>query len=315
VASSGSVTVTATVTSASGATPTGAITFTSGSTQIGVADLTGTGSSASASITVSATELQVGANSILAQYSGDTDLNAATAAIGVTVTAASSGPPVIGGMTNGASFRQTYAPGMVLAIFGSNLADSTWIAPSVPLSVQANGVSVTIGAFNAPLYYVSPGQLNVQIPYETPVNQAIVLTVNNNGRTTTTSLTVASAAPGLFTDTNGAIVPSATVARGAVLVLYLTGAGAVSPAIPTGAAPVAGTPVTQLPVPVQAVAVSIGGVAVGAGAIEFAGIPTALVGVAQINLLVPTNAPLGTQPVVVTIGGVPSAPAAIAVTQ
>ena len=37
-------------------------------------------------------------------------------------------------------------------------------------------------ASNAPLYYVSPGQLNVQIPYETPVNQSSVLTVTNNGR-------------------------------------------------------------------------------------------------------------------------------------
>jgi uncharacterized protein (TIGR03437 family) len=312
VASTGSVTVTATVTSTSGATPTGAITFTSGGKQIGVAPLSGTGSSASASITVGAAQLQVGTNSIVAQYSGDTTLNAATGSISVTVTpVTSSAPPVITGLTNGASFRQTYAPGMVLTIFGSNLADATWIASSVPLPVQVSGVSVTIGAFNAPLYYVSPGQFNVQIPYETPVNRPYVLTVNNNGRTATTTLTVASAAPGLFTDANGAIVPAATVARGGVVTLYLTGAGAVSPAIATGAAPAAGTPVAQLPAPLQLTTVSIGGVG---ASIEFAGIPTALVGVAQINLRIPTTAPLGTQPVVVTIGGIASAPASITVT-
>ena len=85
--------------------------------------------------------------------------------------------------------------------------------------------------------------------------------------------------------------------------LYLTGAGAVSPAIATGAAPAAGTLVSQLPAPVQARSVSIGGVA---AVIEFAGIPTSLVGVMQINVRIPATAPLGTQSVIVTIGGVAS---------
>jgi uncharacterized protein (TIGR03437 family) len=177
--------------------------------------------------------------------------------------------------------------------------------------VQASGVSVVIGAVSAPLYYVSPGQLNVQIPYETPVNRPVNLTVINNGLTATTTFTVASAAPGLFTDANGAIVPVATVARGGVLTVYLTGTGAVSPPIATGAAPAAGTPVTQLPAPVQLTTVSIGGVP---APVLFDGIPTALVGVTQINLLVPTTAPLGTQPVVVITGGIASAPATITVT-
>ncbi len=313
VASTGSVTITATVTSASGATPTGAITFTSGGKQIGVASLSGTGSSASASITVGAAQLQVGTNSIVAQYAGDTTLNAATGSISVAVTAVtSSGPPAISSLANGASFRQAFAPGMVLTIFGSNLADATWIAPGVPLALQADGVSVTIGTVSAPLYYVSPGQLNVQIPYETPVNQPVTLTLTNNGHSATTTLTVASAAPGLFTDASGAIVPASTVARGAIVTLYLTGAGAVSPVIATGAAPAAGTPAAQLPAPLQATTVSIGGVN---ATVAFVGIPTALVGVTQVNLRVSTSTPLGTQPVVVTVGGIASAPATITVTQ
>jgi len=48
--------------------------------------------------------------------------------------------------------------------------------------------------------------------------------------------------------------------------------------------------------------------------IEFAGIPTSLVGVMQMNVRVPSTAPLGTQSVIVTIGGVASAPATITVT-
>ena len=312
VVSTGSVTITATVTGASGATPTGTVTFTSGGEQIGVASLSGAGSSASASITVDAAQLQVGANNIVAQYSGDATLNAATGTIGIAVTP--SGPPSIGGLANGASFGQAYAPGAVLTIFGSNLGDATWVASTVPLPGQVSGFSVTIAGVNAPLYYVSPTQLNVQIPYETPVNQPSVVTVNNNGRTASTTLTVASAAPGLFTDVSGAIVPTATVTRGGVLTLYLTGVGAVSPAMATGAAPPTGTPVGLLPVPVQATTVTIGGVPTGAGSILFDGIPTALVGVAQINLRIPATAPLGAQPIVVAIGGVPSAPATIFVT-
>ena len=71
IASTGSVTITATVTSSSGVTPTGTVTFTAGSQQIGVASLSGTGSTTSASITISATRLEVGTNNIVVQYAGN----------------------------------------------------------------------------------------------------------------------------------------------------------------------------------------------------------------------------------------------------
>ena len=49
--------------------------------------------------------------------------------------------------------------------------------------------------------------------------------------------------------------------------------------------------------------------------IVFTGVIPGSVGVTQINYVVPANAPLGTQPVVVTIGGVASPPANLTVTQ
>ena len=61
----------------------------------------------------------------------------------------------------------------------------------------------------------------------------------------------------------------------------------------------------------QARSVSIGGVT---AAIEFAGIPTSLVGVMQINVRIPATASLGAQSVIVTIGGVASAPASMTIT-
>jgi subtilase family serine protease len=193
VISTGSVTVTATVTGSGGRTPTGSVTFSSGGKQIGVGTLSGSGSSATASITVSAAQLQVGSNSIVAQYSGDSALNSATATISVAVTAAAGSAPTISGAANGASFQKSYAPGMVVSIFGTNLAGATWVASTVPLAVQASGVSVKIGGVDAPLYYVSAGQINAQIPYETPVNQTVTLSVNNSVATASTTFSLSAA--------------------------------------------------------------------------------------------------------------------------
>jgi uncharacterized protein (TIGR03437 family) len=57
--------------------------------------------------------------------------------------------------------------------------------------------------------------------------------------------------------------------------------------------------------------VTIGGIP---ATIDFIGIPWALVGVTQINVQVPNGIPAGVQPVVVTVGGVASAPATITIT-
>jgi len=219
--------------------------------------------------------------------------------------ARSSEPPVIAGLANGASFRQSYAPGMILSVFGSQLAPSTQIAGGLPLPPVMAGVSATVNGIPAPLYYVSPGQLNLQIPYEA-TGGAAVLTVNNNGQTTSQQFSVSATAPGIFTDANGTVVPFGSASRGQVITLFVTGAGAVSPAVATGAAPSASTPVANLPAPVQGVGVTVGNVP---APVWFVGIPSGLVGVVQINYQVPAGAPVGTQPVAVSIGGV-SSPAA-----
>jgi uncharacterized protein (TIGR03437 family) len=50
------------------------------------------------------------------------------------------------------------------------------------------------------------------------------------------------------------------------------------------------------------------------GAIDFYGVPSGLVGVVQINYQVPSGVAMGTQQVVVTVGGVASSPAMLTVT-
>jgi len=223
----------------------------------------------------------------------------------------SNATPAISGLTNGASFSQNVAPGATLSVFGSDLSPTTKSATSVPLPLSTSGVAVLVNGVPAPLYYVSPKQLNVQIPYETAANSAAVLSVNNNGKVTTQSLQVSAAAPGIFTTSSGALVPTPSAARGEEVAFYITGAGAVSPAIADGAAPPSSTAVTDLPAPTGTTTVTIGGTEAH---IDFVGIPWALVGVTQINVTVPAGIATGPQPVVVKVGGVASPPATITVT-
>jgi len=214
--------------------------------------------------------------------------------------------PVITVAGNAAAYNQTYAPGMLLTIYGSNFSPGVLAASSVPLPPQLDGVSATVNNMIAPLWYVSPGQINLQVPYEIPVNSTATLTLNNNGQSTSVSFVVAAAAPGIFTDGNGAIAGKGSAERGETATLYLTGAGAVTPTVADGAAPGSFTPQ-----PVQSVTVTIGNITAPT---RYVGIPPGLVGVTQINYVVPSNAPLGRQPVVVTVGTVSSPPAILTVT-
>jgi len=137
--------------------------------------------------------------------------------------------------------------------------------------------------------------------------------VNNNGQVAYYSFQVQPAAPGVFMTLDGAsnLVPYASGQRGQVLVAFITGEGEVTPWLMTGRTPTT-SDVTKLPAPGMALSVSVGGVA---APLYFAGIPRGLVGVTQVNFTIPANAPLGKQPLVVTVGGVASPPVYLTVTQ
>jgi uncharacterized protein (TIGR03437 family) len=203
---------------------------------------------------------------------------------------------------------------MLLTIYGSNLSSATQSASSVPLSTTMGTLSVTVNGTPAPLYYASSGQLNVQIPYEVSGGSTATLAVTNNGQSATVSFPVTATAPGIFADGSGALVPNASASRGQTITLFLTGAGAVTPAIADGAAPSANTALADLPQPAKAVSVTVGGVPVPTP-MPFVGIPWGLVGITQVNFQVPAGAPLGAQPVIVTVGGVPSTAVTLTVTE
>lgn len=229
----------------------------------------------------------------------DSHGNAVSAQASVSFLGPLAGVPSItlGGMVNGASFTQNVAPGSLMSIFGTNLAPQTVSASNVPLPTSLAGVAVTFNGVRAPLYFVSPAQLNVQVPFEMVPGSANV-TVTVNGQSDSQPVQIANVAPGIFTDGRH-VVPFPSGNPGDILILYITGQGAVSPSVPTGAGPAAGSSVDQLPRPLQRVGLTIGGVS---APILFAGVPSGLVGVIQVNFQVPQVLP-GDQPVVVTVGG------------
>ncbi|HEY2014416.1 MAG TPA: IPT/TIG domain-containing protein [Bryobacteraceae bacterium] len=113
-----------------------------------------------------------------------------------------------GGILNGASFDTTgkpVAPGSIVAIFGTNLASGNASGSSVPLSVSLANVSVTFNGAKAPIYFVSAGQINVQVPWEvlpltppTSSGTAQVVVTNTAGTSAAQTVALAPAAPGIF---------------------------------------------------------------------------------------------------------------------
>jgi len=293
--------LTARATSTDGSTPSGTVTFAEGNATLGTADLTGGAGVATATLAVPGSKLSLGSGTITATLNGSVTATLAISASGTGGTTA----PSISAVTNAASYAMSYAPGAILSLFGSQLANATDVAGSTPLPIDLAGVAITVNGIAAPIWYVSPQQINFQMPYEAPAGGTATVVVNNNGRTVSTSLKVSAAAPGIFT-------PIVSGARGGVLTLYLTGAGSVSPAIADGAAPDASTPAVRLPSPLQNVTVTVGGIS---APVAFVGNPTGVVGVMQVNFVVPSSVAVGTQPVVVTIGNVSSIAANLAVTQ
>src|SRR5204863_2958132 len=117
-----------------------------------------------------------------------------------------------------------------------NLAPGMQLADRIPLPISMQGVTATVNGITAPLYYVSPGQINLQIPYETGAGPAVV-GINNNGSVAGFMFNVTAAAPGVFTGANSTLVPFSSGRRGSVSLAFITGEGDLSPSLFTGRTP------------------------------------------------------------------------------
>ncbi|HTB14551.1 MAG TPA: protease pro-enzyme activation domain-containing protein [Bryobacteraceae bacterium] len=215
----------------------------------------------------------------------------------------------ISAVANSASFKTQVSPGMLMSVFGAGLANSVATNSGSPLPYSLAGVSATVDGLAAPVIYASPTMLNIQVPFAAGAGPA-VLGVNNNGQVAGFQFQMSPSSPGVFADANGNVLPTPTVKAGTALALYVTGTGDVAPALKTAYSPASGTALANLPVPVLPLSVTIGG---QPAFLEFAGITPGLIGVTQVNILVPSTIPLGNEPIVVTVGGVSSVPVNVVV--
>jgi uncharacterized protein (TIGR03437 family) len=215
----------------------------------------------------------------------------------------------IAGVELSAGFQLTGSPGALLSIFGSNLANTKALVSGNPLPYVASGVSATINGLPAPIVYLSPSQINLQIPYGAGAGPAS-LSVNNNGQVATFGFTMLPASPGIFADAAGNLAPTATVKQGAAIAMYVTGVGDLTTGIPTGYSP-STTVLANLPRPFLPLSVTVGGVP--AFLTYFAESP-GLLGTLQVNFIVPSTVAVGVQAVVITVNGVKSPPVNIQVT-
>jgi len=205
-----------------------------------------------------------------------------------------------GGIVNAAGFQAPVAPGSVISIFGTSLSSGSAGAAAVPLPTTLAGTSVLVnGRIPVPLFYVSPGQINAQLPYETPVGSA-TLTINGSAPM---PFTVAASAPGILVyGSNRAVAvnqdyslnaPEHPALVGGWVTVYLSGEGAVNPAVVSGAASPNPAALPMLPV-----TAAIGGQPAD---VLFAGLAPGGVGLFQVNLRIPTLAS-GDYPLIVTVG-------------
>jgi len=217
---------------------------------------------------------------------------------------------VIGGASNAASGQQSYAPGMLLSVYGTALGNFVQSAATIPLPRYLAGFEAWVNGVTAPLYYVSPNQVNIQIPYETQPGTN-TLTVGNPYVNVNYDIKIVPAAPGIFTTDGFTAAPFSSAAAGQTTTLFITGDGQLSPSLADGTSSPSGTPAAQLPKPNLPVTLAVAG---QPATIQFIGVPVGLVGVTQINYEVPANTPAGTQPVIVTVGGAASQAAELMVT-
>ncbi|MCX6611387.1 MAG: hypothetical protein NTW74_11120, partial [Acidobacteria bacterium] len=208
---------------------------------------------------------------------------------------------------NGANQQNVnLAPGMIASTYaqGGTFADSTVVASTSTLPTELADTQLLVNDKPAPLFFVSPGQINYQVPWGTPpgTNADITIVKKSTGQVLASSLTpVTQVSPGFFTATaNGRgqisalnednTVNSITnpISRGKVIQLYGTGVGVVSNQ------PGDGQPSPSSPLAVgEKPDVVINGRAVAAADVLYSGLGPGYVGLWQLNVKIPDSVPPG----------------------
>jgi uncharacterized protein (TIGR03437 family) len=198
------------------------------------------------------------------------------------------------------------APGSIISIYGTGLAQTSLTASSFPLPMTLAGAMISINNSSVPMLFASSGQINALVPLDVALGGATA-TVNSGGTVVgSASFVVQAAAPGLFllsgghaavlnqdNTVNSANQPASV---GSVIAAYMTGLGAVDNPVAAGTAASA-SPLSRVTGNVTA---TIGG---QAAPVQFAGLAPSFAGLYQVNMLVPALA-AGDYALQVTVGGV-----------
>lgn len=231
--------------------------------------------------------------------------NAVSVAIGPTISA--------GGIQNAAASASpaVLTPGTLAAIYGTQLAAQTAQA-AAPFPVILGGVSVTVNGVPAPLYYVSPTQIDFVVPWEVKGPQAAIAVQVGGFTSMGVTVAIAPSAPQIFTVNStgqaaaliagttslaapvGAFPGSQPVQHGQYVILYATGLGAVQNQPADGSAPSGLSPTVQTPYVGFGCLGTNGAVLTCIdGPVQFAGLAPGFVGLYQVNAQVPSVAMTG----------------------
>jgi uncharacterized protein (TIGR03437 family) len=221
--------------------------------------------------------------------------------------------PQVIATTSAASFSPTLAPGEIAALFGGGLTAGEIVAAgSQPLPTTLAGAEIRINGVPAPLFYVSPTQINFQVPRNiTAVTEELMVSSATalveaylNGRLIRAgAFQIAPSCPAVFTTTQNGTGPAAAVDA-------LTGAS-----FPFNARQVSGDPniiavfgsgfgadITDTPGSVK-VEATIDGIPCS---VLYAGQAPGFTGLNQINLAFPPDLSSGVHRLILWRNGIPS---------
>jgi uncharacterized protein (TIGR03437 family) len=226
--------------------------------------------------------------------------------------AAATAPPQINSVLNSADNKAGVAPGGLISVYGLQMTPTNAATAQIPLPTALAESCLVVNGAPIPLLYVSPTQVNAQLPYNVAGNNSMAIH-SPAGISNNYLFTVLPTAPAVFQagyvdglDTadiyraaNAELVtPTNPVHPKDTLVIYLTGMGKTFPEIDAGLA----APAYPLANAVAVPTITLGGTALR---VDYAGLAPGWAGLYQINVYVPpSGAPQGlTMPLVITQGG------------
>jgi len=119
--------------------------------------------------------------------------------------------------TSAASLTAPVAPESIAAVFGTKLASQTASATGLPLPTSLDGTTVYVNGVAAPLFFVSPTQINYLIPSDVQPGMARVIVIAKDGMVSQGQALITATAPGLFTRrANGQGAPAAVASADGV---------------------------------------------------------------------------------------------------